>query len=120
MTVRSIIAATLLTIAPATVAALFHNHLVKSAPAADETVAAAPKEIRLWFAEKVEPKFSSVTLMKPDSTKLEVSKARATDDPKAIVVDVVAAVPAGTYTVIWRTAGDDGHAVRGRYPFSVK
>ncbi len=120
MTIKWMLAATLCLIAPATAPALFHNHLVKSLPAADETVAPAPKEIRLWFAEKVEPKFSSVTLMKPDSTKLEVGKARATDDPKAIVVDVVAALPAGQYTVVWRTAGDDGHAVRGRYSFSVK
>lgn len=120
MNLRSALAAALLATVPAPAVALFHNHLVKSSPTADEALAAAPKEIRLWFAEKVEPKFSSVTLLKPDSTKIEVSKARATDDPKSIVVDVVAAVPAGQYTVVWRTAGDDGHAVRGRYAFSVK
>ena len=41
---------------PATAFA-WHNHLSKSVPAADATVTEAPKEIRLWFAEKVEPKF---------------------------------------------------------------
>ena len=120
MTFRSAIAGVLVAITPATALALWHNHLVKSAPAAGESVVAAPKEIRLWFAEEVEPKFSSVTLMKPDSTKVAVSKARATDDPKSLAADIAAPLSSGTYTVIWRTAGDDGHAVRGKYSFSVK
>ena len=70
----------------------WHNHLTKSVPAADATVTEAPKEIRLWFAEKVEPKFSSINLLTADSTKLEIRKAHATDD---------------------------GHAVRGRYVFTL-
>jgi methionine-rich copper-binding protein CopC len=120
MTIRSAVAAALLVIPPPTALALFHNRLVKSAPAADEALATAPNEIRLWFAEKVEPKFSSITLMKPDSTKIAVGKPAATDDPKSIVAEVTAPLAAGSYTVVWRTAGDDGHAVRGRYSFSLK
>jgi methionine-rich copper-binding protein CopC len=120
MTIRSTLAAVALAVTPATGLALFHNHLVKSAPAADQVVTGSPKEIRLWFAEKVEPKFSSVTLMKPDSTKIAVGKPAATDDPKSIVAEVTGSLAAGSYTIVWRTAGDDGHAVRGRYSFSVK
>jgi methionine-rich copper-binding protein CopC len=36
---------------PVTVMAM-HNHLTKSTPVADETVAQSPKEIRLWFADR--------------------------------------------------------------------
>jgi hypothetical protein len=99
--------------------ALFHNHLEKSVPAANE-VTTSPKTIRLWFAEKVEPKFSSITLMKSDSTKIETGKATGTDDPKSITADVPTTLPAGSYLIRWRTAGDDGHAVRGTFGFSVK
>ncbi|MGE0440921.1 MAG: copper resistance protein CopC [Gemmatimonadales bacterium] len=98
----------------------FHNHLTKSTPAEDEELAASPTAIRLWFAEKVEPKFSSITLMTADSAKIEVAKPKATDDPKSVVSDLAAPLAAGTYLVRWRTAGDDGHAVRGTYQFKVK
>ncbi|MFN0181801.1 MAG: copper resistance protein CopC [Gemmatimonadales bacterium] len=96
-----------------------HNHLTKSIPEADQAVA-APKSIRLWFAEKVEPKFSSITLMRADSSKIEIPKAVATDDPKSIVADVPVALAPGKYLIRWRTAGDDGHAVRGTFAFTVK
>lgn len=113
------VAVLVLALAAPTAAAAFHNKLAKSLPAADESVA-APKEIRLWFTEKVEPKFSSITLMTTDSVKVEVGKARATDDPKSIAADVATTLAAGKYQVSWRTAGDDGHAVRGKFTFSVK
>lgn len=97
----------------------WHNHLTKSVPAADSAVA-APKEIRLWFAEQVNPKFSSISLLKADSSKVEIGKVAATDDPKSLAAPVTSTLSAGGYIVVWRTAGDDGHAVRGRYAFTVK
>ncbi len=97
-----------------------HNHLEKSTPAADELVAQSPKEIRLWFAEKVDPKFSSITLMRADSSKVEIGKTHGTDDPKSIAAAVPAALISGKYLIRWRSAGDDGHAVRGTFAFSVK
>ena len=45
----------------------WHNELTKSLPAADAAMPQSPAAIRLWFAERVEPKFSSIALMKPDS-----------------------------------------------------
>lgn len=105
--------------APATASA-FHNHLTKSLPAADATVAGSPKEVRLWFAEKVTPSFSSISLLAADSSKVEMAKAHATDDPLSIAAEVSKPLAAGTYTVVWRTAGDDGHAVRGKFAFTVK
>jgi methionine-rich copper-binding protein CopC len=98
----------------------FHNHLEKSTPAENETVATSPKEIRLWFAEKIDPKFSSITLMKADSTKIEIAKAHGTDDPKSIAAEVTTTLASGRYLIRWRTAGDDGHAVRGTFGFAVK
>ena len=96
-----------------------HNHLTKSTPAAEETIT-SPKEIRLWFAEKVEPQFSSMGLLTADSSKVEIGKAHATDDPLSIAADIGKKLPAGKYVVTWRSAGDDGHAVRGKFAFTVK
>ncbi len=120
MTLKSLGLAASLVALSAGPAIAFHNHLTKSTPAVDEQLAASPKAIRLWFAEKVDAKFSSITLMRADSTKIETPKPTATDDPKSIATDVPTALPSGKYLIRWRTAGDDGHAVRGTFSFSVK
>ena len=72
-----------------------------------------------WFAEKVQPQFSSISLLTADSTKVEIGKAHGTDDPLSIAADLTKALAAGKYTVVWRSAGDDGHAVRGKFAFTV-
>lgn len=102
------------------VAAAIHNSLAKSVPAADAELAESPKTIRLWFTEKVDPKFSSITLMRADSSKVDTPKPAGTDDPKSITTEVATALPPGKYLIRWRTAGDDGHAVRGTFSFKVK
>jgi hypothetical protein len=116
--VRPIVIALTIAAAPTALVA-WHNHLKKSAPAADEAVA-TPKEIRLWFAEKVNPKISSITVASETGPKAETGKVRGTDDPLSIAVDVSKPLAAGKYAVTWRTAGDDGHAVKGTYTFTVK
>ena len=99
----------------------FHNHLTKSVPAADASVKESPKQVRLWFNERPEVSFSSITVLGPDSTKLDViGKAQATDDTLSVAADLTKPLAKGHYTIVWRTAGKDGHAVRGRYGFSVE
>lgn len=120
MKIRTLIATAGLAALVAMPALAWHNHLTKSSPAEDEQLAESPKVIRLWFSEKVEPKFSSISLMRADSSRIEIGKVAATDDPKSITATVPSALAPGGYLIRWRTAGDDGHAVRGTYKFSVK
>lgn len=103
------------------VSGMVHNHLVKSAPLDGERLTAAPKEIRLWFAERPEIAFTSVTLMQADSTKIATIKAVATADSMAAAVPLMLPTPlaAGKYLVAWRTASSDGHAIRGTFGFSI-
>lgn len=97
----------------------FHNRLVKSAPA-DKSTVAAPKEIRLWFAETPEPALSRITLLTADSTPVATGKVRKTDDPLSIAIDVAGPIPAGPYLVRWRTSGKDGHVIQGIFGFTVR
>jgi methionine-rich copper-binding protein CopC len=99
---------------------MLHNHLVKSDPAADAKIPAPPTAIKLWFAEKPEVAFTSITLMKSDSSRIATLRAVATDDTMAVSIPLGATtlVP-GDYLVGWRTASRDGHAVRGTFRFSI-
>jgi methionine-rich copper-binding protein CopC len=100
-------------------AAMFHNHLVKSSPAAGETLKASPAEVRLWFNERPEVAFTSVTLLTADSTKIVTIKAVQTNDSLAVAAPLPSPLKPGSYLVTWRTAGSDGHAIRGTYGFSI-
>jgi methionine-rich copper-binding protein CopC len=99
--------------------AMFHNHLVKSSPAAGDTLKTSPSEVRLWFNERPEIPFTSVTLLTSDSTKIVTIKAVKTDDSMAVAAPLATPLKPGSYLVTWRTAGSDGHAMRGTYRFSI-
>jgi len=101
-------------------AAMLHNHLTKSTPKEDEVLAAPPTTVRLWFSEKPTPAFSSVTLTNDANQRIKTSKMRATDDTLSVMADIEEPLAPGKYLLTWRTAGDDGHAVRGKFSFSVK
>ena len=100
---------------------LVHNHLVKSSPGSGDSLAASPAEIKLWFAERPEVGFTSATLIRgtPDSTRIGPLKAATTEDSLAVRLAVPAVLVPGTYVVAWRTASRDGHAIRGRFHFTV-
>ena len=98
---------------------MLHNHLVKSSPADGEQLTVAPKEIRLWFNERPEIPFTSITLMQADSTKIATIKAVATADSMAAAVPLTTPLVPGQYLVAWRTASGDGHAIRGVFGFSI-
>jgi copper resistance protein C len=100
-------------------AAMFHNHLVKSSPTAGESLKSSPTEVRLWFNERPEIPFTSVTLLTADSAKIVTIKAVKTDDSMAVAAPLAAPLKPGSYLITWRTAGSDGHAIRGTYGFTI-
>ena len=95
-----------------------HTKLEKSEPAAGATVTAAPKQIQLWFNEKLDVAVSTIKVTSP-SGKVDVGPAHASGD-RSLMAGISGKVPDGTYTVAWQTAGDDGHVVKGDFTFAVK
>jgi methionine-rich copper-binding protein CopC len=95
-----------------------HTHLVKADPAVDDTVAAAPKQVQLWFNERPEVALSGATLMKEDHSPVAVIKMLATEDSLSIAGPVPVTLAPGRYMVMWKTGSRDGHVVRGTYYFT--
>lgn len=97
-----------------------HGSLKTSSPAADSTLAVAPRELRLQFTEAPALAFSRLELLSASGTAVALSPVRiAADSRRALVADIRGTLPQGIYTVVWQIAGDDGHPVRGRYTFTV-
>ena len=96
----------------------FHLHLVKSTPAANATVAAAPDSLRLWFSQAPELKLTTVKLTGPGAAAVALT-ALAKGDSGLVLAVVKGRMAPGPYTVAWRTMSKDGHVVRGTFAFRV-
>ncbi len=102
-------------------AARRHVHLEKSAPAANDTLAAAPKSIRLWFSEPVELAVTTTKLATASGTAIALGAAtRDTAKNAPVVATITKPLAAGSYVVTWSTAADDGHPAKGTFAFVVK
>lgn len=96
-----------------------HTQLERASPAAGSTVAAAPKEVVLWFTETLEPAFSSIEVR--DASGAVMQAGRSSVDPKQRTQLRVPlkALPPGTYKVIWRVLSVDTHRAHGDFTFRV-
>lgn len=100
--------------------AFAHPKLESASPAADVSVIASPKEIKLSFSEGIISKFSGLELK--DEGGRAVSTGDAATDPKdakQLVVPVSATLAPGRYTVSWHAVSEDTHKVNGDYSFRV-
>ena len=97
-----------------------HAHLVRSDPAAGSHVAVAPQIIRLWFSEQPELSMTFASLKDSLGKTFALSPAeRETSGQMGIAFHVSGALPAGRYTLSWRTAASDGHPSSGTVAFVV-
>lgn len=104
----------------ATSPAWAHAHLVSSNPAANATVAAAPKAITLTFSEKVVPAFSKFDITMPEHGDMKVAvKTVVSTDGKSITGTPEAALTKGAYKIVWSAASADGHKMNGEVAFKV-
>jgi methionine-rich copper-binding protein CopC len=113
----SMVAIVLMASAPAPM----HLRLVRAEPAADTTVTAVPREIRLFFSQ--EPEIRATRVMITDAASKEVTVATAqadAKDGKIVIAPITGAVAPGIYTVTWRTMAKDGHAVNGTFHFTLR
>ncbi len=107
--------AALIVVATAVVSA--HMAVSKTMPEADAVLAAAPAEIQIWFTQAPDPAISRLTL-EGASGEIALGELNIEDD-RSLQADVPSTLASGSYTVRWRTAGDDGHAQRGDFTFTL-
>ncbi|MFI5202021.1 MAG: copper resistance CopC/CopD family protein, partial [Candidatus Kapaibacterium sp.] len=97
-----------------------HATPIQYVPAASSVLSQAPAEVQIHFSERVEPRVSSITVLGPDGSRVDLANSgvdRA--DPRDYRVGLKD-VGNGTYTISWQViSADDGHYSKGAYVFSV-
>lgn len=103
-------------------AAHAHLKLDSSTPARGDTVRTPLTEIRLVFSQAVEQRYTVITLVDASGREINVGAmlhAVGASPTKEYMLMLTHPLVSGYFTVKWRTAGDDGHAVSGMFDFIV-
>jgi copper resistance protein C len=99
-----------------------HATLDHSTPTAGATVATAPRQVDLYFAESIADAGGQTFAVVLDSAGRTVSVSAQGDsaDPRHLIVPLSGALDAGSYTVFWKSiSANDGGATLGDFPFTV-
>jgi len=102
-----------------TAPALAHAMLDHTSPRVGSSQPTAPREVTLWFTQKLEPAFSTVEVRNESGAVMSSGKAQVDrGDPTQMHV-ALKPLPPGTYKVIWRVLSVDTHRTQGNFTFRV-
>jgi copper resistance protein C len=97
-----------------------HSRLTKSDPAARAVVETAPKELKLWFNEAVEPAFAKVWIIPAEGSQIPLTSRGDSSDRKLLVVTMPDNVPAGAVMIGYHVLSVDGHTIEDKLSFTLK
>jgi methionine-rich copper-binding protein CopC len=119
MMMRALLVLVLAAAAALPEAADAHALLVRTSPPKRAVLRDPPKQIELWFNERLEPAFATLSVL--DRADAAVGTARpivSGDDRKRLTLELPP-LPPGNYTVRFRVLSVDGHVAEDSFPFSV-
>ncbi len=93
-----------------------HAFLDHAQPRVGNTVATAPREVTLWFTQKLEPAFSSIAVTNAAGQRVDTGKTRVSGNQMSVSLR---SGSAGTYRVNWRVLSVDTHTTDGSFTFQV-
>jgi copper resistance protein C len=96
--------------------AVAHAFLDHAEPRVGNKVATPPREVTLWFTQKLEPAFSSVTVTNAAGQRVDTGKARVSGNQMSVSLRPGGT---GTYHVTWRVLSVDTHTTDGSFNFQV-
>ena len=113
---RSVVGIISLLLLLATNDAWAHAFLDHAEPRVGNRVATAPREVTLWFTQKLEAAFSTITVTNAAGERVDTGKARVNGNQMSIAIR---AGGAGAYRVNWQVLSVDAHRTNGSFTFQV-
>ena len=93
-----------------------HAFLDHAEPRVGNKVASPPREVTLWFTQKLEPAFSSVTVTNAAGQRVDSGKARVSGNQISVSLRPGGR---GAYHVSWKVLSVDTHTTNGNFTFQV-
>jgi methionine-rich copper-binding protein CopC len=97
-----------------------HAIMVKSQPAEGAVLTESPKQIDVWFNDKVGSEYKALAVI--DSAGKRVDNKDVTQETfdQSHLYSTLQSLLPGTYTVRYRVVSIDTHIVTGKFQFSIK
>lgn len=100
--------------------AIAHAIMVKSQPVVDSTVPASPKQVDVWFNDKVGSEYKALAVINSKGERVDNKDIeQETLDPSHLYI-TIPDLPPDTYVVRYRVVSLDTHIVTGKFKFTVK
>jgi methionine-rich copper-binding protein CopC len=93
-----------------------HALLDHAQPRVGNKVAEPPREVTLWFTQKLEPAFSTITVTNAAGDRVDTGKTRVNGTQMSVTLRPGGT---GTYHVTWRVLSMDTHTTDGSFTFQV-
>lgn len=104
---------------------LAHGRLVRTEPPINSRVVQRPSEIRLWFSELIEQRFSRITVHRATRDlntgqlhphqRVDHGIADGPQVTRELAVKVPTTLPPGLYLLRWKVFSIDAHHATGRF-----
>src|SRR5436190_8965098 len=93
-----------------------HALLDRAEPRVGNTVATAPREVTLWFTQKLEAAFSGVRVTNAAGQRVDAGGTRVNGNVMSVTLR---SGGPGTYRVDWKVLSVDTHTTEGSFTFRV-
>ena len=97
-------------------AASAHAFLDRAEPRVGNRVSSPPREVTLWFTQKLEAAFSRIVVTNAAGERVDTGKARVSGNQISISLRPGGS---GTYHVNWHVLSVDTHTTEGTFTFRV-
>ena len=99
------------------VSAHAHSVLLRASPGAESTVRTPPREVALWFTQKLEASFSTVAVTNAAGERVDTGAVRVSGN---VIRVSLRPIGDGTYRVTWSVLSVDSHTTQGAFHFHVR
>jgi copper resistance protein C len=96
--------------------AMAHAFLDHAEPRVGNKVATAPRQVTLWFTQKLEAAFSTITVTNAAGERVDTGKIRVSGNQMSISLR---SGGTGAYRVNWHVLSVDTHTTDGNFTFQV-
>lgn len=97
-----------------------HAIMVKSQPLADSTIAESPKQVDVWFNDKVGSEYKALAVIDSAGKRVDNKDIEQETFDQSHLYITVPQLPPGTYNVRYRVVSLDTHIVTGKFKFTIK
>ncbi|HCT98936.1 MAG TPA: copper resistance protein CopC [Methylococcaceae bacterium] len=100
--------------------AFSHAIMVKSSPVENEILAVSPKQIDIWFNDKVGGEYKALAVIDSVGNRVDNKDVQQEVLDASHLYCTIPTLPAGTYTIRYRVVSIDTHIVTGKFQFTIK